>query len=48
MAEEVRNNEEAGLKSQMAKYARWIFLGAIGFLLILTVVMAVVRRFSEG
>ena len=48
MAEEVRMNEEVGVKGQIARYARWIFLGAVAFLLVLTIVMAVVRRFSEG
>jgi hypothetical protein len=47
MAEAVKS-QEAGARSQIGKYARWIFLGAIGSLLVLTVIMAVIRRFGEG
>jgi|MTBAKSStandDraft_1061840.scaffolds.fasta_scaffold00841_6 hypothetical protein len=47
MAEELRSHE-TGAKSLIGKYARWIFLGVIGSLLVLTVIMAVVRRFGEG
>ena len=47
MEEEVKGQEN-GAKSQFGKYARWIFLGAIGSLLVLTVIMAVIRRFGEG
>ena len=47
MAEEAKP-QERGAKSQIGKYARWIFLGAIGSLLVLTVIMAVLRRFGEG
>jgi hypothetical protein len=47
MAKEV-TSQDVGMRSQIGKYARWIFLAAIGSLLVLTVIMAVVRRFSEG
>jgi hypothetical protein len=47
MAEAVKS-QETGARSQIGKYARWIFLGAIGSLLVLTVIMAVIRRFGEG
>jgi hypothetical protein len=47
MAEEIKT-QEVGTGSQIGKYVRWIFLGAIGSLLVLTVIMAVIRRFGEG
>lgn len=47
MSEEVKT-QEGGAKSQIGKYARWIFLGAVGSLLVLTVIMAVIRRLGEG
>jgi len=46
--EEQAKSQETGAKGQIGKYARWIFLGAIGSLLVLTVIMAVIRRFGEG
>ena len=46
--EEQAKSQETGAKGQISKYARWIFLGAIGSLLVLTVIMAVIRRFGEG
>ena len=33
-------------KSKIAKYARWIVVTVIGLLIVLTVIMAIYRRFG--
>lgn len=39
-------NETTEGKGKLATYARWFFVGAFGLLILLTVIMAVYRKFG--